>query len=160
MRWSVALCCAALSWLIPTVSSVEAAEAASNSVYAGTHRLGVNRITFDQRTGSVTFTKRDGGLYLSGRVEKGEYWLELSGKVEIEGPQVFHLTGVITGIPDMSWADEAPRVRRTEGRFTFKVRGGRKFWRMYMVDGNDCVCGEDCGNDFCYIDIEHLPIAK
>ncbi len=126
-------------------------------VYAGTHKLGVNRVTDMARVGSVTFSRRDGALHLKGRVERGKHWLELEGTVETAGPKTFHLTGTITGVPDMAWARQAPRERRTEGRFTFEVKKGRPYWRLYEVNGRDCVCWENCGNDFCYIDIERQP---
>jgi hypothetical protein len=126
-------------------------------VYSGTHKLGVNRVTDMARVGSVRFSKRDGALQLEGRVARGPHWLELKGKVETEGPNKFVMTGTIRGVPDMAWADEPLRERNTEGRFLFEVRKGRPYFRMYEVNGRECVCDEDCGNDFCYIDIEQQP---
>jgi hypothetical protein len=127
-------------------------------VYSGTHKLGVNRVTDMARVGSARFTRRDGALFLEGRVERGAHWLELRGKVEPEGPSKFTMTGTIRGVPDMTWAGEAPRERSKEGRFMFEVRKGRPYFRLYAVNGRDCVCNDDgCGNDFCYIDIEQQP---
>lgn len=126
-------------------------------IYSGPHKLGVNRVTDMARIGSVTFSRRDGALFLKGRVARGKHWLELEGTVEAAGPKTFHLTGVIRGVPDMAWADQAPRERTTEARFTFDARKGRPYWRLYEVNGRDCVCDDGCGNDFCYIDIEQQP---
>jgi hypothetical protein len=130
-------------------------------VYSGTHKLGVNRVTDMARVGTARFTRRDGALFLEGRVERGAHWLELRGKVEPEGPNKFAMTGTIRGVPDMTWADEAPRERTKEGRFMFEVRKGRPYFRLYEVNGRECVCNDDgCGNDFCYIDIEQQPIVE
>jgi hypothetical protein len=60
----------------------------------------------------------------------------------------------------MAWAGEPPRERTTKGRFTFEATGRRRFWRLYQVDGRDCVCDDNCGNDFCYVDIEFLRGAN
>jgi len=136
-----------------------AADASLESIYLGKHLLGSNRITFDERVGTAEFSKRNGKLYLTGRVERGGFWLELQGTVELESPLVFHMDGEIRGIPGMLLEDEKPRQRSSAGRFTFKVRNNRKFWRLYLVDGKDCVCGDECGNDFCYIDIERAVLA-
>ncbi|MFT3923985.1 MAG: hypothetical protein QM778_15735 [Myxococcales bacterium] len=128
-------------------------------LYAGSHKLGVNRVTDMARTGNVTFTNRAGSVVLEGRVARGEHWLELSGIVEPKGPKQFVLTGVMRGVPDMAWAGEPLRERRTEGRFSFEVKHGRPYWRLYEVNDRPCVCDDGCGNDFCYVDIELAPSA-
>lgn len=128
-------------------------------IYSGAHKLGVNRVTDMARVGVARFSKQGDELHLEGRVERGAHWLELRGRVESQSPSSFVLVGTIRGVPDMTWADEAPRERNTEGRFTFEIRKGRPYFRMYEVNGRACVCDDDCGNDFCYIDIEQLPIA-
>lgn len=128
-------------------------------IYSGAHKLGVNRVTDMARTGIARFSTKGGALQLEGRVARGEHWLELSGRVEPDGPSKFVLIGSIRGVPDMSWANQAPRERNTEGRFTFEIRKGRPYFRMYGVNGRECVCDDGCGNDFCYIDIEQMPIA-
>lgn len=129
-------------------------------VYSGEHKLGVNRVTDMARTGSARFTRKGGELHLRGRAARGAHWLELSGRVEPQGANKFVLIGTIRGVPDMAWAGEAPRERTTEGRFTFVVKKGRPYFRMYEVNGRECVCHDDCGNDFCYIDLERQPIAE
>ena len=124
--------------------------------YLGTHRLRVNRIPGREWAGAVTITRQGGALRLEGGLRHGEHHLELSGTVDPESPRKFHLDGELRGVPDMAWAGEPPRERTTQGRFTFEATGRRRFWRLYQVDGRECVCNDDCGNDFCYIDIEFL----
>lgn len=122
--------------------------------FVGVHALGVNRVGDKRRSGSVTVTRRDKSLYLEGAARSEPYYLELAGNVTRIDERVLELDGELRGVPDMRWADEAPRVRKTVGKFTFRVTKGRKFWRLYQVDGRDCVCDDDCGNDFCYVDID------
>jgi hypothetical protein len=106
------------------------------------------------RTGTVTFARRDGALVAEGRVTRGPHWLSLRGRVEPRSERAFELIGTIEGVPDMAWAGQPLRERRSEGRFRFEVRKGRPYFRLYEVNGRACVCQEECGNDFCYIDIE------
>jgi len=122
--------------------------------YLGTHALGVNRVSYQRRCGTVQVTKQNGVLQLVGKAEEGAYNIAISGTIEHQSAEQFTLTGELSGIPNMAWADEAPRQRHTRGRFTFRATKGRKFWRLYQVDGVECVCNESCGNDFCYIDID------
>ena len=124
--------------------------------YIGTHRLRVNRIPGREWTGTVTITKQGGALHLEGSLRHGQHYLELSGTVEPETARKFTLDGELRGVPDMAWAGEQPRERTTKGRFTFEATGRRRFWRLYQVDARDCVCDDNCGNDFCYIDVEFL----
>jgi hypothetical protein len=138
--------------------NIKPAVSANDSLYRGTHKLGVNRVTNMARVGRATFSERDGALYLQGRVARGAHWLELSGRVEIISPKKFLLSGTLRGIPDMSWANEAPRQRNTQGRMLFEMRHGRPYFRLYEIDGRECVCNDGCGNDFCYIDIEQAPL--
>jgi hypothetical protein len=122
--------------------------------FVGVHSLGVNRVGDRRRAGSVTVTQRDKSLYLEGTARREPYYLELAGTVTRIDERVLELDGELRGVPDMRWADEAPRVRKTVGKFTFRVTKGRKYWRLYQVDGRDCVCDDNCGNDFCYVDID------
>ncbi len=136
---------------VGTLSNLEAK-------YVGRHSLGVNRVTQDRRTGRVTIKKIGGKLHLKGYVRghgwnkgngKGRFWLKLSGEVKPVSRLKFHLAGTITGLPD----EPPERVRTTTGRFTFIAKFGRGYWRMYEVNGKECVCDQNCGNDFCYISI-------
>lgn len=122
--------------------------------FVGVHSLGVNRVSDKRRSGSVTITQRDKSLYLEGAARGEPYYLELAATVTRIDERVLELDGELRGLPDMRWADEAPRVRKTVGKFTFRVTKGRKYWRLYQVDGQDCVCDDNCGNDFCYVDID------
>ena len=120
--------------------------------YLGRHDLRVNRVG-DSWGGSVNITSTDGTPRLVGAIRSGAYYLELSGTVELIGPRQFFLTGEISGIPDLSFRNAAPKVGRTVGRFMFNAYPGGGFWRMHSVNGVNCVCDDNCGNDFCYIDI-------
>ncbi|MEY4514493.1 MAG: hypothetical protein RLZZ450_6615 [Pseudomonadota bacterium] len=124
------------------------------SRFVGVHQLGVNRVSDKRRAGSVTITKRDQGLYLEGAARGEPYYLELAGTVTRVDERLLELDGELRGVPNMSWADEAPRARKTVGKFIFRVTKGRKFWRLYQVNGQDCVCDDNCGNDFCYVDFD------
>jgi hypothetical protein len=123
-------------------------------IYLGKHRLRVNRIPGPEWAGSVTISHQNGALMLTGGLASGPHHLELTGMVVPVSSRKFHLDGELRGVPDMAWAGEPLRDRLTQGRFTFEATGQRRYWRMYQVNGRDCVCGESCGNDFCYIDIE------
>ena len=96
---------------------------------------------------------RRGRKFVSGSVRRGPHKLSLSGFVTPHGKREFVLDGVISGVPDLSWRDVPATPVRTSGRFTFRVKGARPYWRLYQVDGKECVCQDNCGNDFCYIDV-------
>ena len=151
-----------LGSLVCFAASAVAAEIATGgdkaleASYIGKHRLRVNRIPGREWTGTVTITKQGGALRLEGSLRRGPHHLEISGTVEPETARRFILDGELRGVPDMAWAGEQPRERTTKGRFTFEATGRRRFWRLYQVDGRDCVCDDNCGNDFCYIDVEFL----
>ena len=125
--------------------------------YLGRHNLRVNRVGDSVKVGSVSITNTDGTLRLAGRLSSGAYSLELSGTVQPISRRKFFLNGEISGIPDLSWKNVAPTRLQTLGQFMFEATQGRRYWRMYQVNGRDCVCDDNCGNDFCYIDIEFLP---
>ena len=114
--------------------------------------LGVNRVDFDQLSGAVNVETRNGVPHLSGKVEQGSSWLSIQGTVDRIDARTFDLVGSFEGVP--KWAPDG-RIgpRRTVGRFRFEARAGRRYFRMYQVNGVDCVCNDNCGNDFCYIDI-------
>lgn len=143
--WLLALCLS-----LPAAAHGEPRE----QRFVGVHALGVNRVSDKRRSGTVTVTQRDKSLYLEGAARGEPYYLELAGTITRIDERVLELEGELRGVPDMRWADEAPRPRKTVGKFTFRVTKGRKFWRLYQVDGRDCVCDDGCGNDFCYVDID------
>lgn len=131
-----------------------ASSAAVRERYLGKHELGVNRVSAKRRCGSVTVVEREGALVLAGEGREGAFELQLSGTIEHVSDSEFVLDGVLRGTPDMRWRDEPLRERETRGKFLFRATKGRKFWRLYEVDGRACVCQDGCGNDFCYIDID------
>lgn len=147
----------ALPWLLLAASVLPASRGRGADVetsYLGVHQLGVNRVSELRRSGRVTIQRDERGLRIEGEARQGPYFLRLSGAVERIDAKQLIVRGELSGVPDMRWADEAPRERSTRGTFTFRVTKGRKFWRLYEVDGQSCVCNEGCGNDFCYIDID------
>ena len=121
--------------------------------YVGNHKLGVNRVNDGKRVGKARIFREANALVLKASVKKGEFSLKLSGTVKPVSKEEFVLDGVLTGVPDMSWRKVPPTQHTTKGKFTFRATKGRKFWRLYDVDGVNCVCDDDCGNEFCYIDL-------
>ena len=121
--------------------------------YVGKHKLGVNRVNSGKRVGEAKIFREANALVLEAKVEKGLYHLSLNGIVSPVSKKEFVLEGTMTGAPDTSFRGEEPTERTTEGRFTFRATKGRKFWRLYEVDGKECVCNDGCGNDFCYVDL-------
>ena len=154
MLTTTLLCAAAVAASAVAAESARSGAQGLDASYIGTHRLRVNRIPGREWTGTVTITRQGGALRLEGGLRRGPHHLELSGTVEPVSARKFHLDGELRGVPDMSWADEPPRERSTKGRFTFEATGRRRFWRLYQIDGQECVCNDSCGNDFCYIDVE------
>jgi hypothetical protein len=159
--------CALLAGAVAHGQSTPAAPARLDERWLGVHALGVNRVNDGRRNQQATLSERDGRLYLEGEARKGAYWLKLAGSVVRIDARELVLQGELRGVPDMRWADEAPRERATRGEFTFRATKGRAFWRLYEVDGVDCVCDDGCGNDFCYVDIDvkakappRAPVAK
>ncbi|HEX5658160.1 MAG TPA: hypothetical protein VFX59_13240 [Polyangiales bacterium] len=136
------------------VSSTLAHGAGGAERYAGVHGLGVNRVSVKRRPGTVTFSQSGDGWQLSGEAREGPWFLRVTGSVLRVDDRELVLQGELHGVPDMRWAGEAPRERTTHGKLTFRATKGRKFWRLYEVDEQDCVCDEGCGNDWCYIDID------
>jgi hypothetical protein len=164
-RSGVALLLIALASGAPAAAAepeggARSAASALERSYVGTHRLRVNRIPGREWAGVVTVAREGAQLRLSGGLRNGPHHLELSGTVQPVSARKFQLDGELRGVPDMAWAGEPLRERATKGVFTFEATGRRRFWRLYAVDGRDCVCGEGCGNDFCYIDIEFQAGAR
>lgn len=123
------------------------------SHYVGKHKLGVNRVNHGKRNGKGEIVREANALVLQASVKKGEYYLDISGIVNPVSKTEFVLDGQFSGVPDLSWRQVAPAKQSTTGKFTFRATRGRRFWRLYEVDGVECVCDDNCGNDFCYIDL-------
>jgi len=115
-------------------------------------RLGVNRVDFDQLSGTVKVRTRGGLPYLTGKVSEGASWFSIQGTVHRIDARSFDLIGSFEGLPN-DFPENSIGPIRTEGRFRFEARMGRRYFRMYQVNGVDCVCDDNCGNEFCYIDI-------
>ncbi len=123
------------------------------SHYLGTHKLGVNRVNNGKRRGKGRIFQEGNAMVLKASVSEGPYRLEISGIVKPKSKQEFQLEGQFNGVPNLAWRGEVPAKHSTRGTFTFRATKGRKFWRLYEVDGLECVCNDKCGNEFCYIDL-------
>jgi len=131
-----------------------ASQSELEAYYLGVHKVGVNRVGDSRRTGRAEIVREGNALVLRASLVKPPFRMELSGRVIPESRKKFVVEGELSGVPDMRWAGEDPTPRSTRGRFTFEATKGRKYWRLYEVDDQECVCQEQCGNDFCYIDID------
>lgn len=123
------------------------------SDYVGKHKLGVNRVNDGKRTGAGEIFREANALVLTAEVENGKYRLAVNGIVKPVSKTEFVLEGMLRGVPNLEFAGKPAMEVTTEGSFTFRSTKGRKYWRLYDVDGEECVCGEGCGNEFCYIDL-------
>lgn len=157
--------CAILKVFEPVVVEVEKAtpgEAAGEeqhldipfeSHYVGKHKFGVNRVNDGRRNGKATIVREANALVLQAKLTKGVYEAKLFGIVKPISKTEFVLDGELSGVPNQDYRGIAPTKKLTKGKFTFRATKGRKFWRLYEVDGKECVCNDDCGNDFCYVDL-------
>lgn len=131
--------------------------------YVGKHALRVNRINNANSVGTAEITQSDGRLTLLGKVQSNSQqssitWGEdhkfyIGGVVYPISDTKFVLEGGIKGTPNKEYAGEPYRLYKTKGRFLFEATKNRKYWRLYEVNGERCVCDDGCGNEFCYIDI-------
>ena len=154
--------CAYQLLLIGQLEQERAASAAAaplpfESAYVGEHILRVNRVNSSLTKGKATIVREGKELLLDAKVKKGKYRLAVKGKVIPKSEKEFILEGELRGVPNLSWKNVKPKEKVTKGSFLFKATKGRKFWRLYRVNGRKCACGEGCGNDFCYIDFSFLP---
>lgn len=123
------------------------------SHYLGEHKIGVNRVNAGKRNGPGKIFREANALVLQASVKNREHHLDISGIVEPVSKDEFVLDGYLRGVPDLSFRKIPPAEQTTQGRFTFRTTKGRTYWRLYEVDGVECVCNDNCGNDFCYIDL-------
>lgn len=121
--------------------------------YRGKHSFGVNRVNDGRRAGIARVEKQEESLWLSAEMKKGPYSIALEGTVHPVNRREFILEGTLSGKPDLSFKQDTIDHKETKARFLFRATGKRQFWRLYEVNGVDCVCWDHCGNDFCYIDI-------
>tara|TARA_R110002073_G_scaffold320759_3_gene496432 strand:- start:64876 stop:65466 length:591 start_codon:yes stop_codon:yes gene_type:complete len=123
------------------------------STYLGKHKLGVNRVNSGKRNGKAEIFREANALVLTAEVAQGPYRLAVNGIVKPVSKTEFVLDGMLRGVPNLNFAGKPAKEVTTEGSFTFRATKGRKYWRLYDVDGEECVCQEGCGNEFCYIDL-------
>lgn len=121
--------------------------------YVGAYGFGVNRVNDGKRNATATIHKENGRLEIHASIEKGPHSLQLDGVVQPVHEKEFVVYGSLKGTPDLAFMDKAPTAQESSGEYRFWVKKGRKYWRLMQVDGKDCDCGEDCGNDWCYVDV-------
>ncbi|NMO16572.1 hypothetical protein HPC49_28945 [Pyxidicoccus fallax] len=102
----------------------------------GEHPLTLQWLTFDKtKPGKATVTEEDGVLMLQGeqRAPNGDH-LIVEGMVESVDEKTFVLVGrVVTQVNHINDGKACLR----EGRFTFRITGKRRYWRMKEMD-NPC----------------------
>jgi uncharacterized caspase-like protein len=95
----------------------------------GAHWLNYNHCC---GTGVAMVRPENGELSLWGRIKAETDSVFLSGKVSIVDENTFYLEGrIVTTVAE----SQSPCVRR--GRFTFKIRGDRRYWRLQQIS-NPC----------------------
>ena len=100
----------------------------------GEHMFSLQWISWD-KFGTATVTRKsDGGLYVNARQELDSDYAALKGDVRVIDTKEFTVTGeLVTCVSHINGGK--PCVR--DGTFTFKTKGGRKYWRIQEMD-NPC----------------------
>ncbi len=125
--------------------------------FVGVHSFAVNRVNGFRRTEEASITTQGEKLLLSANVRRGQHYLELNGEVHPVSREEFYLVGKIKGVPEAIRGSYP--MQEVEGVFTFRATKGRRFWRLYEIDGIEDVCNER-RNLFCYIDIGFRPPTR
>lgn len=101
----------------------------------GEHLLTLQWISFGGTAGKARVTEEDGLLKLEGKHQdaKGNH-LRVEGVIERVDAKSFVLVGrVETKVDHIAGGEVCPR----EGRFTFRITGKRRYWRMKEMN-NPC----------------------
>jgi hypothetical protein len=124
---------------------------ALRKTYLGTHTFKVNEVDGARGKAKITEAK-DGALTITASVKASPVnYCDLEGTVEVVDQKKFIVHGKISGRP--SFQNDGKFTEMT-GAFGFEVRKGRKFWRMYTVNGEECPCNGPCHvNNFCYVEV-------
>ncbi|MCC7249678.1 MAG: hypothetical protein IT473_13735 [Lysobacter sp.] len=150
---AVAVCALVLSVGVasagPRQGAANGLDAAAKAKLVGQHRLSLQWIGWDDlsATGKLKVEERDGVLRAEGeqlgRGESAGDFVRVSGKIVSAAKDGFVFEGqIITKVSHIAAGAECKR----EGRFTFKTKGGRKYWRLQEMD-NPCDQATD------YVDI-------
>ncbi len=117
----------------PTKTQVNDAQAREQLL--GDHLLTLQWISDGKKVGKAQVTEEDGLLKLRGeqRAAKGNY-VTVEGVIERVDAKSFILVGKVeTKVDFIAGGKVCPR----EGRFTFRITGKRRYWRMKEME-NPC----------------------
>ncbi len=133
----------------PRQDAANGLDAAAKAKLVGEHRLTLQWIGWSDLSaaGKLKIEDRNGGLRAEGeQIGRGENagdFVRVSGKIVSASKDGFVLEGkIVTRVSHIAAGAECKR----EGRFTFKTKGGRKYWRLQEMD-NPCDQATD------YVDI-------
>jgi hypothetical protein len=120
-------------------------------VYLGSHLFKVNEVDGARGRAKITADK-NGGLRIAASVKaSASNFATLQGRLKIISAKKFTVTGTLVGRPSFQ---NNRRFSEMKGTFGFEVRKGRRFWRLYTVNGKQCPCNGPCNvNPFCYVDV-------
>jgi len=120
-------------------------DASARDQLLGEHLLTLQWITYDKsQSGKAQVTEENGLLKLKGaqRDGKGNY-VTVEGVIETVDAKSFVLVGKVeTRVDHIAGGNACPR----EGRFTFRITGKRRYWRMKEMV-NPCDAATD------YVDV-------
>lgn len=124
-------------------------DAAAKAKLVGRHRLTLQWIGWSDLSaaGTLTVEDRDGELHANGeQIGRGDSegdFVRVSGKIVSVAHDSFVFEGkIVTRVRHIAGGAECER----DGRFTFKTKGGRKYWRLQEMD-NPCDSATD------YVDV-------
>jgi hypothetical protein len=112
----------------PTPTKTQVNDAQAREQLLGEHLLTLQWISDREKPGKVQVTEENGLLKLRGeqRTSKGNY-VTVDGVIESVDAKSFVLVGRVDMRVDFN--NEGKPCPR-EGRFTFRITGKRKYWRM------------------------------
>lgn len=133
----------------PHPGAANGLDAAAKAKLVGRHRLSLQWIGWDDlaAAGKLEIEERDGALRAEGeQLSRGENagdFVRVSGKIVSATQDGFVFEGkIVTRVSHIAGGAECER----DGRFTFKTKGSRKYWRLQEMD-NPCDQATD------YVDI-------
>jgi hypothetical protein len=149
----VALCAFALfvghATAGPRQTAANGLDAAAKAKLVGRHRLTLQWIGWSDLStaGALTVEDRGGELRVSGeQIGRGDSegdFVRVSGKIVSAANDGFVFEGkIVTRVSHIAGGAECER----DGRFIFKTKGGRKYWRLQEMD-NPCDSATD------YVDV-------
>jgi hypothetical protein len=133
-----------LAWLAGAQTKVN--DAAARQKLLGNHMLSLQWIQFETKAfGSAKVSEQNGMLRLSGEQKnpKNQDFLQVDGEITQVDKLEFRFTGsIVYRAKEIS----GERLCERKGEFTFKITGGRKYWRLQQMDS-------PCGTVTDYVDL-------